>query len=168
LALVASLAFSAGGCAGGRAAAPPPRVKPSSLPPPAVAPFRASTLPPGTISRSLIDTVLDAGIPTFLSHVDEQPALTADHRFVGWQILSFYPGDPQFAGAELQMGDVVTAVNGQSLERPEGLQAVWNALRTSDTLTVDLVRDGQPLHLHYLIADTPAADVGSSPSESRP
>ena len=46
-------------------------------------------------------------------------ASRAAGRFVGWEILSLWPN----ARIELRPGDVVLAVNGRTLERPESLPA---------------------------------------------
>jgi len=43
--------------------------------------------------------------------------------FRGWRVLARFPEDPGLCGADcdLQVGDVIVSVNGNTLERPEQL-----------------------------------------------
>jgi hypothetical protein len=106
---------------------------------------------PGVIDRTELVTVLDAAPGIFLQHVDSQPRFRGG-RFVGWKLVAFFPGDPRFAGVDLRAGDVVTRVNGNPIERPEQLMQVWQSLRTSNELVVDVEREGKPVTLRWTIA----------------
>jgi type II secretory pathway component PulC len=107
---------------------------------------------PGVIKRAALNRVLDQSPGKFLQQVETEPRFV-DGRFHGWKLLSFFPGDPRFAGVDLQAGDVVTRVNGRSIERPEQLMAVWDALRSGRELIVDVERNGAPRTLRWTIAD---------------
>lgn len=106
----------------------------------------------GVIARRALLEVLDAAPGRFLQRVTSEPSLRGG-RFHGWQLVSFFSGDPRFVTVDLRPGDVVTRVNGSSLERPEQLMKVWEALRTSRELVVEVERGGQPHTLRYAIAD---------------
>jgi type II secretory pathway component PulC len=107
---------------------------------------------PGTIPRTELAKVLDASPGLFLQHVQTEPRF-AHGRFHGWRLVSFYPGDARFSGIALQAGDVVTRVNGKSIEQPDQFMAVWTELRTSKELVVDVERAGAPRTLRWTIAD---------------
>jgi type II secretory pathway component PulC len=107
---------------------------------------------PHTIDRGELEAVLQQSPGYFLQHVETKPQFRAG-RFYGWRLVSFFPGDPRFAGIELQAGDVVTRVNGRPIEQPDQFMAVWTALRSSSELVVDVERDGAPRRLRWQIRD---------------
>ena len=107
---------------------------------------------PGAIPRAELAKVLDASPGYFLQHVVTEPQM-ANGRFVGWRLVSFFPGDSRFAGVDLQAGDVVTRINGKPIEEPDQFMNVWTELRSSKELVVDVERDGAPRTLRWIIAD---------------
>jgi hypothetical protein len=106
----------------------------------------------GSISRAELNKVLDAAPGRFLQHVQTEPRFV-DGRFRGWKLAAFFPGDTRFAGVDLRAGDVVLGVNGHSIEQPEQLMEVWEALRFERVLVISLERDGQPRQLRFEIRD---------------
>jgi type II secretory pathway component PulC len=108
----------------------------------------------GTISRGELLTVLDQGLGRFLQNVETEPAF---HKgsFVGFRIISLFPGDPAFASLDLRPGDTVTQVNGKPIERPEQAVAVWQDLRTASKLVVYYRRGEETLALRFQIVDEP-------------
>jgi S1-C subfamily serine protease len=56
----------------------------------------------------------------------------------------------------LRSGDVVLRVDGRTINALEDASAAYAWLRVADHFTVDLLRDGRPVRLHYLVAP-PAA-----------
>jgi type II secretory pathway component PulC len=107
----------------------------------------------GEISRAELDRVLDAGPGQFLQVVRVEPSFDGN-RFLGWVILAFVPPD-RFAGVDLVPGDLVVAVNGQMVARPEQLQAVWEDLRNATEVIIEARRDGAPFELRFQVAPTP-------------
>jgi type II secretory pathway component PulC len=150
------LALVFGGCA---ATPPPPPAAPTApaaaAPPPADPP-PATSLPAasgnGTIEREELVKVLNASPGLFLQHVITEPQLH-NGRFVGWRLVSFFPGDARFAGVDLQAGDVVTRINGHAIEEPDQFMAVWDGLRRDSQLVVDVQRNGAARTLRWTIAD---------------
>ena len=129
---------------------PAPRLDP---PPPGEPAPQPEPLPRADgIARADLVPVLDAGLGRFLQGVSTEASLV-DGRFVGFRILSLYPNDPRFRGVDLHPGDVVTRINGTSIERPEEAFQVWNSLRVSSELMIEYLRDGQRRELRYPIVD---------------
>ncbi|MBS0380482.1 MAG: Do family serine endopeptidase [Proteobacteria bacterium] len=59
------------------------------------------------------------------------------------------------ARAGIRTGDVITAVNGQAVKSNSELRNAIGLLRVGDKVDIGLVRDGKPLKLTAVIADTP-------------
>ncbi len=127
--------------------APPKEQKPQGSLEPAYP--RVST---GSISREELLPVLDDGLGRFLQNVEIEPAF---HKgtFVGFRVVSLFPGDPVFASLDLRPGDTVTRINGRPIERPEQAAAVWENLRTAHNLVVDYRRGGEKHALRFAIVD---------------
>ena len=106
----------------------------------------------GAISRAALLPVLDGGLGRFLQNVETEPAF---HKgtFVGFRIVSLFPGEPAFASLDLRPGDTVTRINGKPIERPEQAAAVWEDLRTASNLVVDYRRGGEEHALRFTIVD---------------
>ncbi len=106
----------------------------------------------GVIARNDLLPVLDAGLGRFLQNVETRPSF---HKgaFVGFRIVSLFPGEPTFASLDLRPGDTVTRINGKSIERPEQAVAVWEGLRTASKLVVDYRRNGEAHALRFTIVD---------------
>ena len=106
----------------------------------------------GSISRGELVPVLDGGLGRFLQNVETEPAF---HKgtFVGFRIVSLFPGEPAFASLDLRPGDTVTRINGRPIERPEQAAAVWEALRTASALVVDYRRNGEKHALRFTIVE---------------
>ena len=133
--------------------AAPEEVAPAVVAPaPVVSMTKEERRSTGTISRRELVQVLDGAPGRFLQHVDTEPRFVGG-RFRGWKVAAFFPGDERFATVDLQPGDVILAVNGQSIEQPDQLMRVWEALRLERALVVSLERAGQPRQLRYEIRD---------------
>lgn len=142
LALLALLGASACGSNAPVVAAPAPPPAPKAPPP---AP------PNDTLARKDVVAVIDAGFGSFLGLVEVEPALDKG-AFVGWTIVALRP--PEFwTGVDLKPGDVVTAVNGQRIERDTEAFAVFQGLRVADGVNVTYRRAGEARALRYRIID---------------
>jgi type II secretory pathway component PulC len=106
----------------------------------------------GVIARSELVPVLNRGLGRYLQNVETEPSF---HRgaFVGFRIVSLFPGELGYASLDLRPGDTVTRVNGKPIERPEQAVAVWEELRTASDLVVDYERNGEALQLRFAIVD---------------
>ncbi|MDH4283125.1 MAG: hypothetical protein OEV36_10770 [Myxococcales bacterium] len=126
---------------------PPAEPKPESS---LQKPFpRVST---GVIARNDLLPVLDGGLGRFLQNVTLEPAFHQG-AFVGFRIVSLFPGEPAFASLDLRPGDTVTRINGRPIERPEQAAAVWEDLRAASNLVVSYRRDGEERALRFRIVD---------------
>jgi Do/DeqQ family serine protease len=75
------------------------------------------------------------------------------------QVVEGSPADH----AGIRTGDVITAVNGQPVKSNSELRNTIGLRRVGDKVEIGLVRDGKPLKVTAVIADT-AADSGGGPA----
>ena len=88
----------------------------------------------GTIERAKLVAVLDAGPPMFLRQVEVTAKMNGE-RFVGWQLVQLVDRKGPLVDVDVVPGDVLLAINGQPISRPDQLQRVWDSLRTANTVT---------------------------------
>jgi general secretion pathway protein C len=73
-----------------------------------------------------------------------------DGQTVGMEIRAVRKGSPlEFMG--IQSGDVVRSLNGADLTTPVGLLSALTTLRSSDSVTLQVVRDNVPRSIQYLL-----------------
>jgi S1-C subfamily serine protease len=104
----------------------------------------------GTIARARLVAVLDAGPGTFLRQLEVAPRMAGD-RFVGWQLVQLLDRSGPLHDVDLAPGDVLLAVNGKPVARPEQLQALWDSLRTANEVIAQLWRGDQQLELRFAV-----------------
>ncbi len=114
-------------------------------PPPAAGRVRT-----GTIERGKLVAVLDGGPGAFLRQLEVMPRMDGD-RFIGWELVQLLDMSGPLTALDVAPGDVLLAVNGQPLSRPDQLQAVWDSLRTANQLDAELARGKATLHLAFEI-----------------
>ena len=109
----------------------------------------------GTIERAKLIAVLDGGPGAFLRQL-EITAHMDGNRFVGWQLVQLLDKHGPLVDVDVAPGDVLLAVNGKPLSRPDQLQWVWDSLRTANELRAQLWRGDAKLELDFAIE--PAID----------
>jgi general secretion pathway protein C len=103
------------------------------------------------IQRAALDEVLDAGLGAFLGRVTTEPSLDGN-RFVGFRLVALRDA-ALFENVDLQPGDVILSVNGQSIERPDDAFTAWTGLRVASEITLAVLRDGARRDLRFPIVD---------------
>lgn len=104
----------------------------------------------GTIARAHLVAVLDAGPANFLRQLEVAPRLAGD-QFVGWQLVQLLDQTGPLHDVDLVPGDVLLAINGRPLSRPEQLQTVWDSLRTANEVTAQMWRGQDKLELRFTV-----------------
>ncbi len=105
----------------------------------------------GTIARASLLAVLDEGPGAFLRGFEVAPEMDGQ-RFAGWRLVQWVaPGERRFAGVDLLPGDVLLAINGQALSRPDQLGQLWTSLRAADAIVCDLGRGHARVQLRFAI-----------------
>ena len=121
----------------------------------APAPAPAPPRPAMTIFRDELDETLDRGLQPLIAKVGLRPWFEKD-RFVGWKIQFREPGEPPFRDSAVRPGDVLTRVNGQPVERPDQMMAVWKSLRGAEQVTFTVLRTGETKEITYAVAERSA------------
>lgn len=104
----------------------------------------------GTIDRARMNAVLDGGPGQFLRQLEVTPRMDGN-RFVGWQLVQLIDRTGPLVDVDVVPGDVLLAVNGQPISRPDQLQTLWDSLRTANELDADLWRGDAKLRLSFAI-----------------
>jgi hypothetical protein len=104
----------------------------------------------GTISRARLLAVLDAGAGSFLRQLELAPRLTGQ-RFVGWELVQLIDHTSPLVDVDILPGDVLLAINGKPISRPDQLQTVWDSLRTANEVTAQVWRGEAQLTLAFAI-----------------
>jgi len=104
----------------------------------------------GTIARARLVAVLDAGPGMFLRQLEVAPRLSGD-RFVGWQLVQLLDRTGPLHDVDLVPGDVLLAINGKPVSRPDELQALWDSLRTANEVAAQMWRGDTRLELRFAI-----------------
>ncbi len=114
----------------------------------------------GTIDRAQLISVLDGGPGNFLRQL-EVTARMDGKRFVGWQLVQLLDHTGPLHDVDVAPGDVLLAVNGKPLARPDQLQTIWDSLRTANELRAQLWRGDNKLELAFAIE--PRVDPSTVP-----
>ena len=152
-------------CGGAAPPAQTPTAPPVKSSAPASAAYAAPRLEVATnaIRRSTVRDALAAGPGAFLQHltVEDTPVFSGG-KFHGFRVAALR--DPAWwAGVDLKPGDVVTAVNGFTIEHPEEALEAFRSLDVSSELRVAYERDGSPRELRYSIVDDVPPRTGANP-----
>ncbi len=115
----------------------------------------------GTIPRDRLNAVLDAGPGQFLRQVEVTARLVGD-RFVGWQLVELVDRSGPLVDVDVVPGDVLLAINGKPLSRPDQLQTIWDSLRTANAVQAQMWRGDAKFTLDFTI-DPPVATVPGVP-----
>lgn len=106
----------------------------------------------GVIERKKLMRVLDKGLGRYLQNVEMEPEFKKG-SFVGYRIVTLFPGDLTYASLDLRPGDTVTSVNGKPISRPEQASALWKDLRTASDLVIDYRRGKTDHTMRFVIVD---------------
>jgi len=147
----------------GATEAPPPveEVKRPEAPP-------GKGLRTGTIERAKLIAVLDSGPGFFLRQLEVTAHLDGQQRFIGWQLVQLLDKTGPLYDIDIVPGDVLLAVNGKPLSRPDQLQTVWDSLRTANELRAKLWRGEAALELAFIIDPPVAGAMPATPAPATP
>jgi general secretion pathway protein C len=102
----------------------------------------------------------------FLQRLTVEPVVEGE-KFVGFRLTQMQEGLVR-QGVNVQVGDVVTHVNGRSLEGESDAFEVFQSLETAKEIRLSLLRNGQPHEVvvpiigEPLAGSTRAGDAGAA------
>src|SRR5204863_60026 len=124
---------------------------------------------PVNMARSIMDQLLKYGsvkrgllgvnIYSLTPDIAHSLGLSSPLGALVSQVVEGSPADK----AGIRTGDVITSVNGQTVKSNSELRNTIGLLRVGDKIDIGLVRDGKPLRVTAVIADT-AADLSGGPA----
>ncbi len=138
------------GCGAGATESPAPKTSPKATAAATVAPLPSA---PYTLKRSQVKEALKAPALILRNVVlDYDHPIFAAGKFYGFRVLEVR-GGPEWSAIDLKPGDVVTAVNGFGIGRPEAAGQAMETLVVASELRVDLDRGGEQRALRFAIVD---------------
>ncbi len=135
-----------------------------STAPPGDPPAQSVATPVTELSRADVVAVVDAGLGRFLQDLEVKAELK-EGKFVGFRIIRIGNVE-RFRGVGLEPGDVVTQVNGQSVEREGDAYQTFQSLKSAPYLEVDYLRHGEKMRLSLPIVGEPKASSGTGGAAS--
>lgn len=120
------------------------------------------------VPAQVLRDVLGRSAGDFLRLVEVE-AETRSGSFLGWRLVSLPESQPSWL--DVAVGDVVTAINGMSVERPEDAQQIWEMLQVASEVRIDLLRGEEERSVRIPILageedeEGPAADERRGPEE---
>jgi hypothetical protein len=139
---------------------------PSAGDPPSIAAAPKPKAPPGSLFRKDVNATVEEGLGYFLQRVSVDPEIVGG-KFQGFRIVELRPAE-YWQGVDLKPGDVVTKVNGQSIERDIDAYQAFQGLLAAPSLRVSFVRGGSPRELVFAILDEKADGTKKVPSKAAP
>ena len=104
----------------------------------------------GTIERAHLISILDQGPAMFLRQLEVTARMDGE-RFVGWELVQLLDQTGPLTQLDVVPGDVLLAVNGQPISRPDQLFTLWDSLRTANEVVAELWRGPNKLELRFAI-----------------
>lgn len=101
------------------------------------------------ISRTAVDAAL-SDLSTLVMQASSIPRKRPTGETDGFTIINIAPGS-LYTQLGIQNNDVVTSVNGEKLDSPETALKLFNALKNSSAIQIDIERDGRPTRKEYNI-----------------
>jgi len=163
-------------CAGSsQPAARAPAANPKAVVPAPAAPAR----PNNTLYRDEIESAKRAGLGHFFELIDLEPKGDLDDQgrmnsFQGFQISSLRPAN-DWLSFDFAPGDILTHINGVSVEHYSTWFEQFEALSNADQIRVDIIRDGKPKTVIVRIvgriknsSQAPAPQLAASATRSAP
>ena len=104
----------------------------------------------GILSRQMLQEFLERGPSYTLTVVEVDPA-RKESSFVGFEVTAIAASARGFLGPWIQVGDVVTHVNGIKLESPDDYLQVWRSLQDVEAVRIDLLRSSETHVVTWLV-----------------
>ncbi|MGH7913258.1 MAG: type II secretion system protein GspC [Candidatus Binataceae bacterium] len=101
------------------------------------------------LDRATVNSNLN-NMPALFTQIRAVPNLGADGQSHGFMLSEIQP-DSIFQQIGLRDGDVLTDVGGQSVGDPAKAMQLLSSLRNRNSISLTVMRGGQPIHLQYNI-----------------
>jgi hypothetical protein len=116
------------------------------------------------LGRAQVDQVLLRRPGWLLTKIEIEEVLR-QNKFVGWRLVRL---PSEWDGSGLQPGDVVTDVNGLSLEKPDDLWNAWLAMADANELKIAFERDGKAQTATLKIEGEPSKETKDALLQGEP
>jgi type II secretory pathway component PulC len=104
----------------------------------------------GVITEAQRKRLLDKGPPYIFQVVQLEPA-KKDGEFRGYEIVGAKPEAREAMSPQLEVGDVITSINGIAIERPKDYMKAWEKFAEGEDVHIDLLRDGDEREADWVV-----------------
>lgn len=104
------------------------------------------------VTRNQLDELLDRG-PAFALGQVRVKASKEGGKFRGFEIVSFTPQAKTAIAPHLQVGDVITHLNGVRLQKPGDYMDAWKGLKKVRAIRIDYLRQDQAQSALWSVQD---------------
>ncbi len=101
-----------------------------------------------TVTRRQIERFRNRGPAYVLTLMQFEP-VHGTAGFRGFKIVEAKSSARDFMTPLVQMGDVVTHINGIRIERPDDFLQAWKTLENAAVIRIDLLRDENPMNVSW-------------------
>lgn len=102
-----------------------------------------------SLPRSEVNSYIQ-NLPELLQQARAEPNILPGGRLDGFKILDIMPGSI-YEKLGLRVGDVIKSVNGESVDSPAKAMELYQSLRNSNKISVEIDRNGARENLNYNI-----------------
>jgi general secretion pathway protein C len=117
--------------------------------PPVTRPPVARPISTQTITRRQVNEWLADPLP--IARAARIIPTLADGKPIGFKLYAIHPGSV-FDQYGFHNGDTVVSINGLDLTSPDKALELYSRIRETSDYNVSIIRRGQPMTLHYVIA----------------
>jgi len=90
------------------------------------------------------------GIATARRQVGVRPAYEGE-PFRGYAVQRFNPEASAVMSPPMQVGDVITHINGVAIKQPDDMMRAWELLKDVAAVRIDYMRDGAPAFVEWTV-----------------
>ncbi|MEE2756046.1 MAG: hypothetical protein VYA30_05275 [Myxococcota bacterium] len=111
---------------------------------------KKTTIIDGVLSRAEIQGVLEKGPQAMVASVQVDPVMM-NGRFVGFKLVSANAHSVLARSRTVMLGDVLVAINGHGLERPDQFMAAWESIAQTPQLSIRVLRGAEYIEFRWSI-----------------
>lgn len=118
-------------------------------------PIEVSDAPPigeSSVTRTQLERFRDRG-PAFVLTLLQFEPVHGNTGFRGFKIVEAKDSARDFMTPLVQMGDVVTHINGIRIERPDDFLQAWKTLEDASVIRIDLIREEDAMNVTWAVEE---------------
>lgn len=104
----------------------------------------------GVVRRAALNELIGRG-PGYVFSQVETKAVHEGQKFVGFELIAMSPTAQHAVGSAVQVGDIITHINGVQQRLPDDYLRAWKLLGEAQTVRIDLIREGEASQVSWQV-----------------